>query len=207
VLEVLNISDENGEANIIIKNTYKDKQNQYNASYYLVQYLATYFKGISNPSLAKLFGGTQFTLHIKSISIDDEYIVDTLTPYDVLAQVAQAQVDQGQWEALVNAQVQMQYHVIALCSVSPITVMANTDTDLLITAALLYQSRPVIIQYVTAAWKDSDSVQIYCAGGSYDSSCHSHSGSVNSGSTITVDVGIQAFDGLQYTCQTSYSAP
>jgi hypothetical protein len=207
VLQVLNVSGENGQANIIILNTYKDKLKQYNASFELVKYLGTYFKGVSNPALAKLFGGTQFALHIKSISIDQEYIVDTLTPYEVLAQVALAQVDQGQWEALVNAQIQMQYHVIALCSVSPNTINANSETKLVISAWLLYQSKPVIMQYVTAAWKDSTGHQYYCAGNPYDSSCNGPSGSVNPGSTVTIDVNIQAYDGLQYTCQTTYFAP
>ena len=88
---------------IIIRNAYTNKAYQYNASYNLVKYLATYFMGLSNQKLAKLFGGTQFSLHIRSISNTDEYIVDTITPYDVLVQIAQSQAEQGQWEALVNA--------------------------------------------------------------------------------------------------------
>ncbi len=207
VLGVLNVSGENGEAYIIIREAYIDKSFQYNASYNIVKYLSTYFKGLSNLGIAKLFGGTQFTLHIKSLSITDEYIVDTITPYDVLVQVAGAQVDQGQWEALVHAQVQMQYHVTVLCDVKPNTVKANTDTNLVISAWLTYQGKQVIMQYVTAAWKDSTDHQYYCAGDPFDSSCQGHSGSVNSGSTIIVDVTIQAQDGLVYDCQAFYSAP
>jgi hypothetical protein len=207
VLAVLNVSGEDGVAYIILRTAYYDKIVQYNASYNLVKYLATYFKDMSEPELAKLFGGTQFSLHIKTISNSNEYIVDTTTSYAVLTQVRQAQVNQGQWEALVNAQIQLQYHVKALCSVKPNSIPANTDQDLLIEAWLLYQGKPVTMQYVSAAWKDSADVMHYCAGRAYDSSCHGPSGVVKSGSAITVDVAIQAADGLKYTCQASYSAP
>lgn len=207
VLQVLNVSGDNGQAYVIILNTYKDKKTQYNASYEIIQYLATYFKGMSNSALAKLFNGTQFAVHIKSISIDNEYIVDTVTPYAVLMQVGQSQVNQGQWEALVDAQIQMQYHVTALCSVSPNSISANTDTKLMISGWLLYQSKPVKIQYIDASWTDSNGTTIYCAGNPYDSTCHSHSGHVTPGSTITVNVTFQAYDGLKYTCKTAFSAP
>jgi hypothetical protein len=208
VIQVLNISADNGEAYIIIRNAYTAKADQYKASYNLVYYLATtYFKGSSNADLAKKFNGTQFTLHIKSLANNDEYIVDTQTPYAVLAQVAQGGADIGQWEALVGAQIQMQYSVHVLCSVSPESVYANSDTDLVISASLSYLGEPVLIQYVDATWKDSDNAQTYCASRPYRSVCHGKSGNIASGSKITIDVTILAFDGLTYTCQTAVSAP
>jgi hypothetical protein len=208
VIQVLNISADNGEAYIIIRNAYTVKADQYKASYNLVYYLATtYFKGFSNSDLASKFNGTQFSLHIKSLANNNEYIVETQTPYAVLVQVAQGAADMGQWEALVDAQIQMQYGVHALCSVSPDIVDANTDTDLVVSASLSYLGEPVLIQAVNAAWKDSDSVQNYCTSRPYSTVCHGKSGNVASGSKITIDVTILAFDGLSYTCQTTVSAP
>jgi hypothetical protein len=207
VMQVLNVTGDNGKAIILLRTTYISERGQFNPSYNVIKYLSTYFKGISNQALARLFGGKQFSIELHTTSLKDEFFIESTTPYDLLVQVDQNQMKQGEWEAQAHAYMTIQYKVIALCSVRPETVLENTDTPLTIDAWLLYRSMPVKMQYVTAEWKDSTGHQYYCAGDAYDSSCRGHSGNVTAHDVITVNVGIQAADGLYYTCQTSYTTP
>ena len=107
----------------------------------------------------------------------------------------------------MTAQIVMQYPVNVLCTAKPASVPANTDTPLSIEGWLTHARQYDRIHYLTAAWVDDTGHQFYCAGGEFDSSCQGHSGSVKPGSTITVNVAIEAADGMKFTCQTSYSAP
>ena len=214
VRNVLSISGDNGTADIIIRTADWDKAVQNNAAYNMVKYLATYFGNLDEKGIAALFGGTHFSIYIKSLSPNNQYIIETITPYDMMIQIGQNQVSQAAWEQAVNAQIQMQYDVTVLCTAKPTTpLVANSDTPLLINGWLTHKSQydrtgqydP--IRYLTASWTDSTGHQYYCAGNQFDSSCQGHSGSVNPGSTITVNVNIEASDGMKFTCQATYSAP
>jgi hypothetical protein len=226
VEQVLNVSAENGTVTILLTTTYTEKVKQYNSSFNVVQYLSTYFTPLSQQAIANLFGGKQFTIHLKTYSLDDEYIMESTTPYELMAQVGQTQVNQNQWAAQANVTMGMDYKVIALCSVGPETVPANTNTTITISTELLLgnqstaASQPagrgifgraasgaatVKIRQVDASWKDSTGHQYYCSGNPGDSSCQGHGGTVTPNDTITIDVNITAVDGLQYTCQTTYT--
>jgi len=225
VEQVLNVSADNGTISILLQTTYKEKIKQYGPSFNVVQYLSTYFTPLSQQAIANLFGGAKFTILLKTFSLDDEYVMESTTPYDLMAQVAQKQVNQDLWAAQANVTIGMDYKVLALCSVSPATVPANTANTITVGAELLLANQStkggplanngaigrsagavvVKIRQVDAAWKDSTGHQYYCSGNSGDSSCQGHGGTVTPNDTITVDVNITAVDGLQYTCQTTYT--
>jgi hypothetical protein len=226
VMEVLNVSADNGTVTILLQTTYNEKLKQYNSSFNVVQYLSTYFAPLSQQAIANLFGGKLFAIYLKTYSLDDEYIMESTTPYDLLAQVAQKQVNQDQWAAQANVTIGMDYKVIALCSVSPETFPTGVNTTITISTELLLGNQSlapkqpvgrgifghaapgpatVRILKVDASWKDSTGHQYYCSGNTGDSSCQGHGGTVTPNDTITVDVNIAAVDGLQYTCQTSYT--
>jgi hypothetical protein len=208
VMQVLSVTSNNGQVNILLRTTYVDKRYQYGPAYNTIKYLSTYFGGLSNAEIARLFGGKEFSIFLKTFSAKDEYFVESTTSYALLTQVATGEVDQPGWSSESHAYMTMQYNVTALCDVTPDTVQPDTNTPLTIDAWLLLNGKePLKMKYVTAAWKDSTGHQYYCAGDKFDSSCKGPSGLVTDHDTIMVTVGIESVDGMKFTCQTTYTTP